>query len=137
MMFDPTKSASHTLEAIRLGGQSLVALAMVRLNEAETALADGRFTDADRILREALHKVHALSEAQGSIGIFGDTTRIVRAGDLEPGTHILDWGTVESLEFRDEEHPIVGACRHVVIHLEGEELPRELNVQTELLVAVD
>lgn len=129
-------SAASALEEVREGGSLVTTMALMRLDEAVHAIRTGRFSDARRMVGEAMHKVNMLAAAQETLGVFAAHTGIMRAADLHEGVHILDWGIVESIE-RTVHKGVGGSHEHIVIHLEDEDEPRELSGHVELLVTVD
>lgn len=130
MMTENEKTAASALDDIRSGGGALIALARMRLDEAASALAEGRFTDAVSRLMEAHHKLKPLADAQAYIGGW-DNYAVVRAHEVEIGWTLYGGHKVEGRELIDH-----GDHQHVGLTFEGggEEV---YEGSSELLIVMD
>lgn len=126
-------TAAASLQKYVAGGAVLVALVQTRLEEAVSAVREGRFTDAHRHLSEADQKLVPLAQAEQGIGTFAGRTRVVRAEEVEAGMSVLGMGKVTKTERFPIQHMAGEDCWHVRLHFEdGDE--HETNGKREMLV---
>lgn len=112
------RSAAHTLEQIREGGQQLLLVARERLREVEVALTEGRFCDAHDRAAELISRLQPLASAQNYMASFG-ASYVVRGEQVEEGMNLRQWGRVVTIE--RETHECVGTDHvHVLVTLKFE-----------------
>jgi hypothetical protein len=127
------KNAAATLDQIREGGTFLVSVAMERLEDVKLALQAGRFDDAHDRAAELMGRLAPLSQAQQYLGTFAQSY-VARAVDVTEGMVLRSWGTVTNVE--RETVPVAGddPHLHVKIHVEGEDEPKVVNGEQEIIV---
>lgn len=133
----PEDTATGTLEKVGRGGAIIVTLAMTRLQEARTALEEGRFVDALRHTQEAEAKMGPLATAESSLASFADRTRIVRAEEVEVGTSIMGWGRVQKIERREVNHAAGQHGEHIIFDCGESDGPNEVHPERELFVLME
>lgn len=127
------KNAAATLDQIREGGTQLVTVSLERLEEVKAALLEGRFDDAHDRAAELMGRLAPLSQAQQYLGTFSKSF-VARAMDVTEGMVLRSWGKVTNVE--SETVPVAGdePHLHIKIHVEGEDEPKTLNGEQEIIV---
>lgn len=95
-------TAADTLDRIREGSTYVVAMAIQRLDEAREALARGQFRQADRNLKECLNRVEPLASAELNFSAWDDM-KVIRCSEIEVGTQIYCWDTVDEIVERYDD----------------------------------
>jgi hypothetical protein len=106
---------ADTLDTIRDGGTVLLTICHARLEDTKRALEAGHFSEAQDRASELAEKLRLLAFAETNVAAFSGKY-LVRAEDVEEGTHLTSWGTVVGKHVEEVECATPGR-KHVHVTL--------------------